>query len=373
MTLIMISLDKKIFQSGSETQQRMIKYGKLADKLFIVVFTGRHYQPTRLADNVWVYPTFSWHRFLCFFDAVKLIGWLIKKEKLEAEKCRVTVQDPFETALAGWLIKKKFKIFLQIQIHTDFLSPFFWRESLLNKIRVIIAKWLVGRADNWRVVSGRIKNSLVSFLKIPAVKIFVIPIYVDGEKIRRDPPRFDLRRQYPDFDFIILNTGRLSREKNLLFFLEIFRELVRFNSKALFLMVGEGAERQKIARQIAGYGLGNNVKIEPWTNDPASYYQGADLFIFCSNYEGYGRTVIEAMAAGLPVVMTDVGCAEEIIKNGANGLVLERDKKVWLENIKRLMKDGEWRRQLSEAARTAVKNLPSEEVLLNMHKQSWNL
>ena len=82
------------------------------------------------------------------------------------------------------------------------------------------------------------------------------------------------------------------------------------------------AEEQKLKLLATRYSLLSNIVFEPWTDDLASYYKSADVFVLTSNYEGYGRTIIEAEAAGCPVIMTDVGIAGDVIKNGENGLIV---------------------------------------------------
>ena len=67
--------------------------------------------------------------------------------------------------------------------------------------------------------------------------------------------------------------------------------------------------------------------MEPWTDDPFSYYKTADLFLLTSNYEGYGMAVVEAMAAGCPVIMTDVGLAGEVLIDKKDGLVVRSEIK----------------------------------------------
>ncbi|MBI1755217.1 hypothetical protein HYR65_02955, partial [Candidatus Azambacteria bacterium] len=133
MNVLMISTDRNIFKEGSEARARMARYGALADELYIIVLTRRRAgcAQTQIASNVRVYPTDSRSRWRYVFDAAR-IG-----KKLVAPTL-VTAQDPFECGLAGWRVARHFKAPLQLQIHTDFLSPYCLRESFLNKIRVRI-------------------------------------------------------------------------------------------------------------------------------------------------------------------------------------------------------------------------------------------
>ena len=396
MNILMISADNKLFEKGSAVQQRMFKYGKLCDQLIIIVFTKRGFAKIQLAKNIWLYPTNSYDKLFFICDAYKIV----KKEILrgvytERSECAqndagksvqsdnyflkharqsfskrwlITTQDPFEAGVVGYLTKKRFKIPWQVQIHTDFLNQYFWQESFKNKIRVILAKWLLPRADSIRVVSDRIKNSLINKLRISNDNILVIPIYVDAEKIKNESPKFNLRQKYSNFDHIILTVGRLAKEKNHKLLLDGFSVFVKKYSKSLLVIVGDGSERKNLEAQIKSLDLTNNVVIEGWQDDLVSYYKGADLFVFNSKYEGYGMAVIEAMTAGLPVLMTDVGCAYDLPSDMRLGV---EDKDVLAKMMENGLTRDEVRWRLLLFGQNMVKNLPSEEELLMLHKKSW--
>ena len=209
----------------------------------------------------------------------------------------VTAQDPFECGLVGYVAAKILRIPLQLQVHTDFLSKYFWQESLLNKIRVLMAKFLIPKADCVRAVSERIKKSLG--------KGIVLPIFVDAEKIKNAPIRTDLRAKYPQFDFIILMASRLTKEKNIGLAIEAMKEVIKKYPKTGLIIVGEGPEKKKDTA---------NIIFESWSDDLASYYKTANLFLLTSNYEGYGRTLVEAAVASCKLISSDVGIAEAILE-----------------------------------------------------------
>jgi glycosyltransferase involved in cell wall biosynthesis len=301
--VLMISRDRNIFDENSEARQRMIEYGKLVEKLHIIVLS----RP---------------------FKFLK-IGGEIKGFNL------VTTQDSFETGLVGWLAAKIFGARLQLQIHTDFLSKYFWRESLLNKIRVLIAKFLIPRADCVRVVSERIKKSL-SAISYQLSAVSVLPIWTDVEEIKNASIKINLREKYPQFDFIILMASRFTKEKNISLAIEAMEGIVKKHPKTGLIITGSGSEEKKLKAETRltdgqGYKLKANVIFEPWTDDLASYYKTADLFLLTSNYEGYGRTLIEAAAADCKIISSDVGIASEILEK--ENIFTPGDKKSLEEKI----------------------------------------
>ena len=361
----MIGTDKKIFEDGSEARQRMIEYGRLAEQLHIIIFTKRikNSQRTALSENTFFYPTNSFSRWCYIFDAVKIAKKIIENS---GGKFLITSQDPFETGMAGWLAARKFKFPLQLQIHTDFLNSFFWQESFLNKIRVRLAKFLIPRAACVRVVSERIKSSLNSNPpaggQIPNSKISVLPIFIDAEKIKNAPIKTDLRRKYPQFDFIILTASRLTAEKNIGLAVEAMAEVIKDYPKTGLIIVGNGPGREALKLQITNHKSQNNIIMEDWIDDLASYYKTADLFLLTSNYEGYGRTIIEAVVSGCRVISSDVGIADEILNK--ENIFEPGNKEQLKQKIIKAVKG-----QLPFAS-PAFK-LPAKEEYLRAYKKSW--
>lgn len=370
----MIGTDRNLFAENSEARRRIIEYGRLVDELHIIVFAKKGFANQNFG-NVFLYPTDALWKPLYFWNARKIA----KKILVAGGQWLVTSQDPFETGLVGYCLKRKFQIPWQIQIHTDFLSPYFKKESPLNRFRVCLARFLLSRADCARVVSERIKNSLSfpksspnSKFQIPDSKIAVLPIFVDAEEIRNAPIKTDLRRKYPQFDFIILMLSRLSREKNIALAIDAFAAAAEKYPRTGLVIVGDGQERKNCAARIAAGGLKNNVILENRTDDAASYFKTADLFLLTSNYEGYGRTVIEARAAGCPVVMTDVGVAGEIIRDGENGLVVPVGDRAKLEEAMiKVIGDKKLRDGLAAKAGGALGNRPTKEEYLQEYLRLW--
>ena len=314
MKILTIGSDRQLFTNGSKVRQRIIDLASVLIELHIIVFNKRSLglKEEQIAPNVWIYPTNSVHRWSYVFDAVKL-GHRFRNIQV------VSAQDPFESGLAAWFISRRLDTKLQLQIHTDFLSPYFRQESFLNKIRVRLARFLLSKADGIRVVNQRIKDSLIAKFKIPDAKIIVLPVFVDIEKIRQAPIKTDLHKKYSQFDQIVLMASRLTREKNIGLAIEAMNKIIIRQQKTGLIIVGSGPEEKNLKLKAKSHKLEANVLFEPWTDNLPSYYKTVDLFLVTSLYEGYGRTIVEALACGLPVVSTDVGVAREV------GAIIARD------------------------------------------------
>ncbi len=306
-----------MFDTNSSAGARIREYARLFEEYHMIIYARQGFKK-EATPPLFLYPTNSRFYFLRPFDAFRIGIKIIRERGINL----VSVQDPAETGVAGWLLKKALGTKLHIQIHADFFSPFFKKNSLKEYARYLVSRFIIPRGDKFRVVSQRIADSLHSTFHIPHSKIKTLPIFVDRGRIAGAAPSFDLRQKYPQFDFIILMVARLVREKNIGFALIAFKELVKEFSRTGMVIVGDGPEFKNLQLTTNNLQLGDSVRFEGWQNDLVPYYKGADLYLLTSSFEGYGRSVIEAVAAGLPVVMTDVGVAGEIIRDKETGLVV---------------------------------------------------
>lgn len=364
MPVLMISTDSNILQPGSEAYRRMADYGTLLDRLDIIVCCPRNTASdgeVSIVDNVRVFPTKSRHKIFYVWDVLRTI----KRQNIAFINL-VTAQDPFETGLAGYLAAWRLKAKLQLQIHTDFLSSYFIKESIKNHIRVRIAKWLLPKADSIRVVSERIKKSLSTIQLLNFSTVFILPIFVNVQKIQSAPITVDLHAKYPQFDFIALMASRLTKEKNITMAIKAMTRVVKAHPKAGLIIVGDGPEKEKLQ-------LSTNIVFEPWTNDLPSYYKTADAFLNASNYEGYGRTLIEAAAAGCPIITTDVGAVGEGINKSNCLIVATGDADDLARSMLKLIGDGNLRQELSQKSKGAVSNFANYKIYLQEYKRSWEI
>lgn len=351
MNIISIGTDRKIFEEGSAVRARMVEYGTLFTQLHIVVFVHRslNLKPQKISDNVWVHPTNSRFKLCYIWDAYRHAGKII--QSIEDKKdIVITVQDPFETGRVGIWLKNKYKLPLQVQVHTDLFSPYFKKGSILNRIRVWNARKILPLADGIRVVSDRIKRSLVEKLHIAQNTIDVLPIFVE-KKISS----VVAVKKFGAFTTSILMVGRLTREKNISFGLEVFAEVVKKYPQTALVIVGEGPEKNILEHKAQSLGIAHAVIFEPWQHDLTAYYNAADIFMHTSLYEGYGLVLIEAALHRMPILTSDVGIAGDILKNRMNALVSPvNDKKRFVTDLIDLLSSPVLRQQCKERVASDV-------------------
>ncbi len=310
MRVLAISADRSkrgLLHSGTSAFKRQEAYAKQFGNLDIIVFSLISDGSENIdADPLRIFPTNSWFKILWGIDTFRIVNKIPRPDV-------VTVQDPFETGLAGLLIAKRFGVPLHVQVHTDFLSPKYANLSLLNRIRVYVAGFVLRRAKRVRVVSERVGSSIKRKYDISA-PVTVLPIFVDVAKFR-DAKMPTEPLTVKKYSYQVLIVARSSSEKNIKFAEETFEKVAP--QDACLIVCGDISEEDIRNKHNKQSGRIHYVS----TDDPSSLYKAVDLVLVPSKYEGYGLVIVEALAAGKPVLSTDVGIARE-----AGAIITDEEK-----------------------------------------------
>jgi glycosyltransferase involved in cell wall biosynthesis len=156
--------------------------------------------------------------------------------------------------------------------------------------------------------------------------------------------------------------------------IEAARAVCRLHPEATFLLIGDGPERPKLEMQVAAADLSKNVLFLGRRKDIPELLACCNLSVLPSEAEGLPNAVLEAMAAGLPVVATRVGGVPEIIEDEVNGLLVSpQDSQALADAILRLLYDPELARRLSQAGQKRIRTDFSFDRLLAELGQLYNL
>ena len=362
MNLIMISTDRSAFNDHSPFFARLQKYGKLFDALHVIVFTDVNYAPSSIGANVNLWPTRSRFKILAPVHAYFIAERLARGH---AKDFVVSSQEEFG-ALAALCLKWKLGVPWQAQIHSDPFSPYFSQFSLKNKIRVLLLKILLPYASAVRVVSQRIRQNLEA-RRITKKSIEVLPIFT--------PAKGFVERDYqdPPFDFVFLMVSRLTAEKNIEMAIHAIARLLTAHPQTTLRIVGDGPERGRLENVAEGLRLGAHVQFMGWRQELKDYYESSDAFLLTSWYEGYGLGVIEAMSFGLPIVMTDVGVAGDLLCNNESGLVVSPGNEDQLYDAIIKVRSNEYlRATLGRKARSVTTTFLPEGAYLRAFQESIN-
>ncbi len=368
LKVLMISSDRKLLEAGSAVSERMKEYGALVEELHIVLLSDASHglKETQIGKNVWVYPTNSMTSILRPIDAAKMGKKIVFKKQFVRGKSLITA-DSLECGWAAVRVKRKWRIPFELQIHNDPFSPYF--SGFQNSIRKFFARGILRAADSIRVVSENLKSRILN-LKSSA-NVFVLPIYLDRQRIENAPIKFDTHTRYP-WHFILLIVSRLAPEKNIDLAIQAL-SLVRehFPGTGL-LIVGSGPEEKRLKSLVKKMGLEGAVEFAGWQDDLASFYKTANAFIQASFFEGYGLSLVEAGLSGLPIISTPVGIANEF-QNGKELFLRELgDVQGFADAIIDLIENNQKRENLVLNMKKALETkLISKEDYMAQIKYNW--
>ena len=279
-------------------------------------------------------------------EAIGFAGHLLKAfphERFDVIDCSTL---PYFPAYACHLISRSRHIPLVLTWHEfwgdywlDYLG---WRGHLAQGVEFLTT----GLGDVGVAVSEFTSNR-VKRLGLGSRPIKVVPNGIECEAIRSIPP------EGAESDVIYM--GRLIEHKNVSTLLEALRLLVSQLPRLRCFIVGDGPDREKLAAYSAALGLDGNVTFcgfIPSQNDLFALMKRSKVFVFPSTREGFGRSVMEAQACGLPAVVVDApdSASPTLIRDGSNGLVCPNDPRSLADALGKLLADPPRRQRMAEEA-----------------------
>ncbi|MDO8667565.1 MAG: glycosyltransferase family 4 protein [bacterium] len=347
MKILSLGLDNSLLDKHSALARRIIEYGGLVE-FYTVIVPSQKNENIELSAKVKIYGSGGGNKLTQLFKIYNLAKRLLRDEGYNV----ITVQDQYYLALIGLWLAKKIKAGLEIQVHGF---------EKFSGLRKLIAQYVLPHADAVRCVSQRLKKKLVEQFDVKEEKLTVVPIHSEL-RIKN----YELRIKKNGENFIFLTVGRLVAVKNIDLQIRAMAEIVKKYPATELWIIGDGPERKN-------YELEKNIKLFGRKDNLDEYYSKADAFLLTSTSEGWGLAVIEAASFSLPIIMTDVGCAGEVIKDGVSGLVIPADNKQKLvEAMLKIIEDQDLRKRLGDHAKMAVSRLPSKTEILDLYKASWH-
>jgi glycosyltransferase involved in cell wall biosynthesis len=167
----------------------------------------------------------------------------------------------------------------------------------------------------------RIKMELKNNFNV-SNKIVVIPNGIDF-KLSNDKIPSEIDEWVNSNLKIVLNVGRLSKQKDHLSLIKAFSYVIDKEPSARLVIVGSGNEKDNIMDEINKYDLNDVIRLVGYKSDPSPFYHYASVFVLSSIFEGFPNVLVEALASGLPVVSTDCKTGpKEILGNNNYGLLV---------------------------------------------------
>ncbi len=277
----------------------------------------------------------------------------------------------FPASLAARLFKKRFVVRIAgdyawemaaLKGKTTLLIDDFQtlpKRGFLHSIQVFVA----GRADNVIVPSEYLK-SLVAGWGINPEKIKVIYNGVDFKPA--DLSKEEARTKLGIHGNIILSVGRLVPWKGFRMLIKAMPKLIELNQFFRLVIVGDGPERKNLEAMAKNIGLDKKINIagKKSSQELALYMAAADVFILNSSYEGFSHQILEAMKAGVPVIVSAIRGNREIVRQGENGfLVKYNDEFNLAEAVKTLHQNPDIKEDFIQGGKKTVEKFSVEKMI----------
>ena len=260
-------------------------------------------------------------------------------------------------------------------LHVQYFAPFFHKGSLVTTVhdltsyhfpeffsfyeRILfktILPWTCHRTEKILTASEVSKQDLVRLLRVPENKVSVSLCGVSEEFLRdqsEDDVQF-VRNRYGLDGKYLLYVGRIDPRKNLIRLIQAFTQLrSNFSVDHKLVIIGKVyLEPQALPETLRKSPFQKDIRFCGYVPDEhlPALYKGADVFAYTSEYEGFGLPPLEAMAAGTPVVASDIAISREILSDAAV-LVNPRDTDAIANGIHKIISDKDFSEQLSEKGR----------------------
>ncbi len=238
------------------------------------------------------------------------------------------------------------------------------KEKGLFTLRLLITRWLYSTVDRFIAASNVVARDLCRLLSIPESKVTVIPNpCVDDEMFLQCKEPVS-ERPFSDRQSgrVIINVGNMYAHKSQDVLIRAFSEVVRSGWEVYLVLIGEGPERPNLEALVRSLGLENRVFFYGFVKNPFKYVAKADVYVSPSASEGFDISQVEAMALGIPVIVTD-GDRYMAVKNNETGLVVPvGNAKAMAEAIVRVLNNKKLAETLATNARKEALKLSSENI-----------
>ena len=232
---------------------------------------------------------------------------------------------------------------------------FIWTERLLAKF-----------TDRIIAVSSAIRNELLQLRVGNSKKVIVIPLGLELDN-------FLTISSQNNSEIKIGIIGRLAPIKNHLMFLKVIKKIMHLNlqTPTKFIVVGDGELRESLENYAQSLGLDNIIEFRGWQRDLVNLYTNLDIVALTSLNEGTPVSLIEAMAAGRPVVATNVGGVKDLVNGDRGFLVKLGDVDSFASALKCLIDDEKLRSRMGRSGREFVRNNFTKDRLIDDIKELY--
>lgn len=362
------------------TNQKKFSAMKSCGEIFVIGF-AKGLRPCRFTEHGRFYLLPAPPLALIRYGEILFVGsilalWLVWRYDIRV----IVTQSPYEglgaaivKKIAGWLGRQ---VILVVEVHGDFEESFFMERrvrvpELYRFLMAHAARFSLGQADLLRAISSSTRKQIEQWA--PGKRVIQFPAWTDIEAFLsagdEEKPR----------DGRILYAGVLTPLKGVHHLINAFASIAREFSQARLVIVGRDENKSyadELKQQVQQLALDERIEFKqamPQT-ELAMWMGKAAVVVLPSASEGLGRVIIEAMAAGTPVIGSDVGGIPDIIEDRIRGfLVAPDDEKELTERLRWILENPLEARAMGREGRAFASQFFSTEVYLDGYRQIFRV
>ena len=193
----------------------------------------------------------------------------------------------------------------------------------------------------------------------------LVTIHSGADVTRFEPYRNSdwLRKEYTldQGTMVIGNTSAISNQKDYQTFVQTAERILERERNAKFFIVGDGPEREEIKALVKKKGFSNKIIFTGFRKNIKEILPSLDVFLFTSETEGLGTSILDAMAAGVPICATNAGGVSEMVEHEKNGMLCPvKDSACLSRSVLRILDDPDFGQNLVKQGFQTVKNFSKE-------------
>ena len=315
---------------------------------------------------------------------------LIEEMSMYSQVINLKIKNKFNPFVILDIIKLIKKIDPDV-IHTHLFQPrvyatiahLFYNRSILitqkhsivnpKKHNIFILFELLSIRMNKKVIaiSESVKKSLVKYEFVPANKIFVLPNCIDIQLFSRAAIRVPIKNKN---NIVIGVVGRLEKVKGINYLLMAMKIILSKFPEARLEIIGDGSQTGVLIELSKNLGISNSIKFFGKFTNVIPFYSKMDIFVLPSILEGFGIVLLEAMAAGVPIIASDVNGIKEVIVDKESGILIPpKNPKAIAEAINQLIENPKLVDEIVANALRRVKLYDVREHVMKLESLYTNL
>lgn len=291
---------------GADSEREIIKKLDKRVKLIRIKYLVRQINPIK--------------DFLAFISISKKLN-IIKPDIVHTHESKAGIIGRLSAKITG----------TKLIIHTVHILPFINVNFFKKSFYVLLEKLIAIITDKFICVSKGMMNKSLTYNIAPKTKYTVIHSGFDIKKFRNSKKNFNLIN-LKNFkkSKIITMVGAFEKRKRQIEFLSIFKQLLNKDKNLFLILVGSGILFNSAKKKAQELKVKKNILFVGFSKFPEKYIALADLCVMNSIREGLPRVVPQYIAAGKPVITSNLPGIKEIVKNSINGFIFHQDDKIEL-------------------------------------------